>query len=113
MSGRPVDLNALRVFVAVVEAGGIRKAAEQLHLTKTSVSRQLADLGVWCFLKAGAPRSASSPITPSALPGRFLVLMAPPLTQPPSSVHKVAAVERENAIAFESCGGDAAAQRRA
>jgi DNA-binding transcriptional LysR family regulator len=27
-----------------VEAGGIRKAAEQLHLTKTSVSRQLADL---------------------------------------------------------------------
>jgi DNA-binding transcriptional LysR family regulator len=39
-----MDLNAIRVFVTVVEAGGIRKAAEQLSLTKTTVSRQLADL---------------------------------------------------------------------
>jgi DNA-binding transcriptional LysR family regulator len=41
---RPPDLNAIRTFVAVVEAGGIRKAAEDLGTTKSSVSRQLAEL---------------------------------------------------------------------
>lgn len=38
------QLEDMQVFVRVVEAGGIGKAAEQLHLAKSAVSRRLADL---------------------------------------------------------------------
>ncbi len=44
MTSKRFDLNAVRVFVAVVESGGVRKAADDLGLTKTSVSRHLAEL---------------------------------------------------------------------
>lgn len=44
MARRSVDLNLVRVFVVVVEAGGIRKAAEVLGSARTSISRQLAEL---------------------------------------------------------------------
>lgn len=38
------QLEDMQVFVRVVEAGGIGKAAEQLNLAKSAVSRRLADL---------------------------------------------------------------------
>jgi len=38
------QLEDMQVFVRVVEAGGVGKAAEQLHLAKSAVSRRLADL---------------------------------------------------------------------
>ena len=38
------DLNAVRVFVAVVEHGGFREAAAQLKQPKSTVSRRVADL---------------------------------------------------------------------
>lgn len=38
------QLEDIQVFVRVVEAGGVGKAAEQLHLAKSAVSRRLADL---------------------------------------------------------------------
>lgn len=44
MARRSVDLNLVRVFVAVVEAGGIRKAADLLGIARTSISRQVAEL---------------------------------------------------------------------
>jgi DNA-binding transcriptional LysR family regulator len=44
MTSKRFDLNAVRVFVAVVDSGGVRKAADELGLTKTSVSRHLAEL---------------------------------------------------------------------
>ncbi|HEY1088483.1 MAG TPA: LysR family transcriptional regulator, partial [Archangium sp.] len=39
-----LDLNAVRVFVAVVEHGGFREAAAQLKQPKSTVSRRVADL---------------------------------------------------------------------
>lgn len=39
-----LDLNAVRVFLAVVDHGGFREAASQLHQPKSTVSRRVADL---------------------------------------------------------------------
>jgi len=39
-----LDLNALRVFVFVVEAHGVTEAARRLGLPKSTVSRQVRDL---------------------------------------------------------------------
>ncbi|MHB1162061.1 MAG: LysR family transcriptional regulator [Chloroflexota bacterium] len=41
---RTLDLNKVRVFVKVVEAGSITRAAEALYLPKSSVSRSLKQL---------------------------------------------------------------------
>ncbi|MEM7743683.1 MAG: LysR family transcriptional regulator [Pseudomonadota bacterium] len=41
---RNLDLTALRSFVTVLEAGGVTKAAHQLHLTQSAVSMQLKRL---------------------------------------------------------------------
>lgn len=41
---RNLDLTALRSFVTVVEAGGVTRAANQLHLTQSAVSMQLKRL---------------------------------------------------------------------
>ncbi|MEO1492546.1 MAG: LysR family transcriptional regulator [Pseudomonadota bacterium] len=41
---RNLDLTALRSFVTVVEAGGVTRAAHQLHLTQSAVSMQLKRL---------------------------------------------------------------------
>ena len=41
---RNLDLTALRSFVTVAEAGGVTKAASQLHLTQSAVSMQLKRL---------------------------------------------------------------------
>lgn len=42
--GAEVDLNALRVFVAVADAASFTAAARKLNLPKCSVSRRLAQL---------------------------------------------------------------------
>lgn len=42
--GDPVDLRLLEYFLAVAKVGNITKAAQQLHVTQPTVSRQLADL---------------------------------------------------------------------
>ena len=39
-----MDLRLLEYFLAVAKAGNITKAAEQLHVTQPTISRQLADL---------------------------------------------------------------------
>ena len=41
---RNLDLTALRSFVTVLEAGGVTRAANQLHLTQSAVSMQLKRL---------------------------------------------------------------------
>ncbi len=41
---RNLDLTALRSFVTVAEAGGVTRAAQQLHLTQSAVSMQLKRL---------------------------------------------------------------------
>ena len=41
---RNLDLTALRSFVTVIEAGGVTRAANQLHLTQSAVSMQLKRL---------------------------------------------------------------------
>ncbi len=38
------QLEDIQVFIRVVESGGIGKAADQLNLAKSAVSRRLADL---------------------------------------------------------------------
>lgn len=40
----PLDLDLLRAFVAVVDAGGFTRAAERLHLTQSTVSQQIKRL---------------------------------------------------------------------
>jgi DNA-binding transcriptional LysR family regulator len=44
MMPRNLDLTALRSFVTVLEAGGVTRAANQLHLTQSAVSMQLKRL---------------------------------------------------------------------
>lgn len=41
---RNIDLTALRSFVTVLEAGGVTRAAQQLHLTQSAVSMQMKRL---------------------------------------------------------------------
>jgi len=54
---RNLDLTALRAFVTVAEAGGVTRAAGQLHLTQSAVSMQLKRLeealDVPLFVRAG------------------------------------------------------------
>ncbi len=38
------ELNAISIFVTVVEAGSFVKAAEQLHLTRSAISKNIARL---------------------------------------------------------------------
>jgi DNA-binding transcriptional LysR family regulator len=44
MMARTLDLVALRSFVAVVDAGGVTRAASLLNLTQSAVSMQLKRL---------------------------------------------------------------------
>ena len=48
-----MEIRLLKYFVAIVDCGNITKAAEQLHITQPTLSRQLnqleADLGVNLF----------------------------------------------------------------
>ena len=44
MSERRLDLDQLRTFLAVVRRGSFTKAAEDVHLTQSAVSRQMRDL---------------------------------------------------------------------
>ena len=57
MSPRPLPLNALRIFTAVVRYGGVSRAAEALNLTHSAVSHQIRalqeELGVTLFEKRG------------------------------------------------------------
>jgi len=41
-----VDLRLLEYFLAVAKTGNITKAAEQLHVTQPTISRQLMELEV-------------------------------------------------------------------
>lgn len=53
-----MDLQQLRTFAAIVDAGGVGHAAERLHLSQPAVSRQLlgleAELGIALFDRIGA-----------------------------------------------------------
>src|SRR5262249_34046272 len=57
LSGRYMDLSDLRIFVAVVRAGGVTRAAERLHRVQSNVTtrvRQLEErLGVALFIRDG------------------------------------------------------------
>jgi DNA-binding transcriptional LysR family regulator len=60
-----LDLNSLRLYYDVVNAGSITRAAEQLRMPKSTISRKLAqlerDLGV-ILLKKGPKRLATTDI---------------------------------------------------
>jgi LysR family nitrogen assimilation transcriptional regulator len=53
-----MDLQQLRTFAAIVDAGGVGRAAERLNLSQPAVSRQIlgleTDLGVTLFDRLGA-----------------------------------------------------------
>lgn len=55
--GRDLDLNLLRVFVAVASAGSVTRAAAQLYLTQPAISASLARLtralGAPLFVRSG------------------------------------------------------------
>lgn len=57
MSNFQLDVRLLRLVAAIVDAGGVTRAAGRLHLTQSAVSHQLADaearLGAPLFLRAG------------------------------------------------------------
>jgi len=38
-----MDIRIFKYFIAIVEAGNISKAAEQLHITQPTLSRQLKE----------------------------------------------------------------------
>src|SRR5262245_54852053 len=52
-----IDLQQLRAFVAIAEAGGVTKAADRLHLSQPAVSQRIGTLeetlGVPLFERAG------------------------------------------------------------
>lgn len=52
-----MDFGHLRTFVAIVDSGGVHRAAARLHLSQPAVSRQLqaleSDLGVPLFDRIG------------------------------------------------------------
>jgi LysR family cyn operon transcriptional activator len=52
-----VNFDHLRTFVAIVDAGGVHRAAERLHLSQPAVSRQIhafeSELGVLLFDRIG------------------------------------------------------------
>ena len=52
-----MDLSDLRIFVTVVEQGGVTRAAERLHRVQSNITtriRQLEhDLGVTLFVREG------------------------------------------------------------
>ena len=52
-----MDLRNLRTFVAIVDAGGVHRAAPRLHLTQPAISRRIraleAELGVPLFDRVG------------------------------------------------------------
>ncbi|MFN3745541.1 MAG: LysR family transcriptional regulator [Hyphomicrobiaceae bacterium] len=52
-----LDLQQLRTFVAIADAGGVTKAAERLHLSQPAVSRQIqaleTALGIALFVRVG------------------------------------------------------------
>ena len=52
-----MDLHKLRAFVAIVDAGGVHRAAARLHLTQPAISRRIraleAELGVPLFDRIG------------------------------------------------------------
>src|SRR6266480_4331624 len=54
---QPVNFGHLRTFVAIVDAGGVHRAAARLHLSQPAVSRQIqqleSDLGVALFDRIG------------------------------------------------------------
>ncbi len=56
------ELNAISIFVTVVEAGSFVRAAEQLHLTRSAISKNIArleeQLGVVALFKEQREHSA-------------------------------------------------------
>lgn len=56
------ELSAISIFVTVVEAGSFVKAAEQLHLTRSAISKKillaLKISLVWLYLKEQHVHSA-------------------------------------------------------
>ena len=60
-----LDLDLLRTFVAVVDAGGFTRAGERVHRTQSTVSQQIRkledDLGHRLIDRSGAAPNRSSP----------------------------------------------------
>src|ERR1700740_2448485 len=57
MDGKMLDLELLRSFVSVVDAGGFTRAGERVHRTQSTVSQQIKrledDIGQPLLIRAG------------------------------------------------------------
>lgn len=97
--GRDLDLNLLRVFVAVADAGSVTAAAGRLYLTQPAISAALRRLseavGVPLFVRHGRGVILSKPgeqmlaaVRPH-LDGLIAAALAPPKFDPATSEHVV------------------------
>lgn len=89
MSPRAPSYQALHVFLAVVEAGSIRIAAERLHRTESAVSHQMRNLE----RQLDQPLLERTPrgIRPTALGERYAGLLREPFAE----------IQRATALLFE------------
>ena len=46
-----IDFDGVQAFVAVADLGGFNKAAEQLHITQTALTRRIQKLETYLALK--------------------------------------------------------------
>jgi DNA-binding transcriptional LysR family regulator len=59
-----IDFDGIQAFVAIAEVGGFGKAAEQLHLTQTALTRRIQKLERWLGVRVFDRTTRSVRLTP-------------------------------------------------
>src|SRR5262249_32751467 len=77
---KPMNLRHLRTFIAIVDAGGVARAAARLHMTQPTASRQVealeSEFGVPLFDRIGRRVRLTSEGEDLLLRGRRLLAQA-------------------------------------